>query len=557
MNGAADGACSLQFDAATATEFLRLQRVLMRQDASRATNADTLSWLFDAAKAQIDELAWRDGKRIRMTTDIRKHVHRRISAFTVTFKSNRKDGKCIRMMTNKRASQPTALAISQQHPEWSKSVLYLLLSWPHHHLSLSVPSLRLPFPFLCRPMSLPRWHSATATPRGARACSTSSGGRTTTSPSRFRPLYPLSCVFLQASQPTALAFSHRHPEWSRSVLYLLWWPHHHLSLSFTAPPQLRSLGPHIACSRRKLSSLSLKLRGTVDGEEEQEHAYWSLSFLKDCSQLQQLKLGRGRWDLTSLCADATWAKSIQSLTIKHPHFTLYEPQPHFTLYEPQSHFTLYEPQPHFTLYEPQPHFTLYEPQPHFGGCSAASRYHSLSFSFYVARLLRFRFPHWDLKPTLSLYGQDRLVIPSLRLASARVAYLNGPATDEFSSLSSSPYLRYSQQLPLYLRLPLSRSRHSFSWSTWLRAIAPKVEVLVVRHGVPIERVKVVWRSLRSLGIVVGGKVCHDPDWEAAVDRCDEYGGGEEECLQQQQQTLLPPVINAPNLKSIFFPTRRP
>ncbi|CAI5483110.1 unnamed protein product [Closterium sp. Yama58-4] len=571
MNGVADGSCVLQFDAATATEFLRLQRVLMRQDASRATNADTLSWLFDAAKARIDELAWRDVKRIRMTTDIRKHVHRHISAFT--------------------ANEPTALAFSGQHPEWSKSVLYLL-RFPQHHLSLTAneptalafshqhPSQveqerALPPPVLPAPPPLPL-RALPCPPFPVFSLQASSPTALTFSEQRPEwsksvlyllrwphhhlsltvpsPLFP--CVFLQANQPTALTISQQHPEWSKSVLYLLRWPQHQLSLSFTAPPQLRSLSAPTSHAPAASSPPSPS----------------------NCA---------ARWDLTSQWADATWTKSLRSLTIKHVDWT----SVNLELLK-QSTPQLLE----FTLYESR---SLASNSPHGPHGSHYGNYHSLSFSFYVARVLRFRFPHCDLKPTLtsiapldldhlSLYGQDRLVITSLRLASSRVAYLNGPPSDELSYLSSSPYLLYSQQLPLYLRhIPLFRSRNSFSWSTWLRAIAPKVEVLIVRHGVPIERVKAVWRSLRSLGIVVGGKVCHDPDWEAAVDGCDEYSGCEEEGdyneyerdvqqhhqqqhlqLQQQQQLqplqqqqslqqpLLPPTINAPNLKSIFFPTRR-
>ncbi|GJP44869.1 hypothetical protein CLOM_g4273 [Closterium sp. NIES-68] len=564
MNGG--GSCSLQFDPATATEFLKLQRVLMRQDASRATNADTLSWLFDAAKESIHELVERERKRIRMDT-------RTIAADT------------------------RDIIDILPAPVWH-SIFRRLLLPPSHPDARAVVARRNRGNSRASSSQQQRGAVVLASPEST------AGEQHRSNAESYGASWALLCCALasrrlllhvlsfSASQPTALAFSDDSPQWSKSVLYLLRWAQHQLALTFTEPEQLRTLGRYIACSRPSLTSLALKLRGMVDGDEEQEYQRWTLDFLKDCSQLQQLKLGRGMWNLSSKCESAAWVKSLRSLTIKHVDCSSVDYQFLGTITPQLTEFTLYE------------HRHLAH-GPRFGSTH-------LTFSFSSARILRFRFLHSELKLTLSLppsletlsvmakwlvlackssaplslhhlslYGQDRLVISSLRLASARVAYLNGPASDEDST---SPMI--SSQLPLaWQHLPKGKS--TFSWSNWLRAIAPKVEVLIVRHGVPIEQVNAVWRSLRSLGIVVGTKGREDPDWEAAVERFCEYGEEEEEdyneyglyseavCYrgsgvhgwrgginqramqQQQQQVLRPPSIKAPKLESIFFPTRKP
>ncbi|CAI7795037.1 unnamed protein product [Closterium sp. NIES-54] len=181
---------------------------------------------------------------------------------------------------------------------------------------------------------------------------------------------------------------------------------------------------------------------------------------------------------------------------------------------------------------------------------------------------------------LSLYGQERLVVSSLRLASARVAYLNGPPSDYHSH--DDDYYSYWDSPELS---PDRRNSPRFSWIAWLAAIAPTVEVLILRHGVPIEKVGAEWSCLRSLGIVVDNEERFEMNLEVERRRDD----GEKEftveefqernqrqrILQQQQrqqqpwrqqeeqeeeeekeeQVGEPPLIRAPNLQAIFFTTR--
>ncbi|CAI5947635.1 unnamed protein product [Closterium sp. NIES-65] len=198
-------------------------------------------------------------------------------------------------------------------------------------------------------------------------------------------------------------------------------------------------------------------------------------------------------------------------------------------------------------------FTLYEDgnmlreHPHVPSAT------TLAFSFPNARLLRFRFASTELHLTLtvppsletlsvvakrlvlsckstaplaldhlSLYGQEQLVISSLRLASARVVYLDGPANDQ----------------------------EGFSWAEWLDIIAPTVEVLIVRHGVPIKKVEAECGRLLSLGIVV-------PPW----DRDTRANSWTINAKIRERERLLkaffkPPSIRAPNLRFLFFPTRK-
>ncbi|CAI5483100.1 unnamed protein product [Closterium sp. Yama58-4] len=200
------------------------------------------------------------------------------------------------------------------------------------------------------------------------------------------------------------------------------------------------------------------------------------------------------WKLNRQCVGvkAAWLKSIRKLTLPQVDFRSLS----FQLLQsitPQLH--------EFTLYEDGNVLREHPRVP------STSR---LAFSFPNARLLRFCFASTELHLTLSispaklktlsaiakrlalsckstaplaldhlsLYGQERLVISSLRLASARVVYLDGPASDQ----------------------------EGFSWNDWLGTIAPTVEVLIVRHGVPIKKVDAEWGMLRSLGIVV-------PPWD--------------------------------------------
>ncbi|CAI5459951.1 unnamed protein product [Closterium sp. Yama58-4] len=129
---------------------------------------------------------------------------------------------------------------------------------------------------------------------------------------------------------------------------------------------------------------------------------------------------------------------------------------------------------------------------------------------------------------LSLYGQQRLVISSLHLASARVAYLNGPPKDlhsrgdDSSSFLDSPVLspEISPERSPDRQGSDRRSSPEFSWVEWLRTIAPTVEVLIVRHGVPAEGVNAEWSSLRSLGIVVEREERFEVDLKAEKRRDD-------------------------------------
>ncbi|CAI5483009.1 unnamed protein product [Closterium sp. Yama58-4] len=328
---------------------------------------------------------------------------------------------------------------------------------------------------------------------------------------------------VQEQHPISLVYEDKH--WQKTIRYFLTRHGQHitsLDLIFTDVQQLRSLRPLIARCSPSLSSFSIKLRGFVDCDDEQEYKDWTLSFLKNCSHLQQLKLGRGMWNLDKSCANAAWLKSIRCLTLKqvdtnHINFKYLD-----SITPQLQEFTLYQ------------HWHLSR-GPLFGT-------HEMKFSFPNARLLRFRFASNELKLNLtvskalktlsvmakwlvlsckstaplaldhlSLYGQERLVISSFRIASARAVYLNGPATDKGSN---RPRMSY-QLPPSFQHAP--RGSSGFSWTKWLRSIAGSVEVLIVRHGIPIEEVGLVWRKLRSLGIVMHAKGEHTKEWEATVE----------------------------------------
>ncbi|CAI5483101.1 unnamed protein product [Closterium sp. Yama58-4] len=310
---------------------------------------------------------------------------------------------------------------------------------------------------------------------------------------------------VQEQHPISLVYEDK--RWQKTIRYFLTRHGQHITslhLIFTDVQQLPSLHRLIVRCSPALSSFSIKLRGSVDSDEEQEYKDWTLSFLKNCSHLQHLKLGRGMWNLDKSYTNHVSFKYLDSIT-------------------PQLH--------EFTLYQ---HWHLSR-GPMFGT-------HEMKFSFPNARLLRFRFASNELKLTLtvskalktlsvmakwlvlscksttplaldhlSLYGQGRLVICSLRVASARAVYLNGPAADKGSS---RPRMSY-QLPPSFQHAP--RGVSSFSWTKWLRSIAGSVEVLIVRHGIPIEEVGSVWRRLRSLGIVMHAKGEHNKEWEATVE----------------------------------------
>ncbi|CAI5530030.1 unnamed protein product [Closterium sp. Naga37s-1] len=304
-------------------------------------------------------------------------------------------------------------------------------------------------------------------------------------------------VAFSESQPISLRYDDQNPHWSQTVRFFLSRPGlHSLDLRFSPPEHLPTLGACIARSSRSLASLRLESQVPVGLSKHQEKESWSLGFLSECAQLQELNLGRGMWKLNRQCVgvNVAWLKSIRKLTLEQVHFGSLS----FQLLQsitPQLH--------EFTLYEDG---NVLREHPRVASTTR------LAFSFPIARLLRFRFASTELHLTLtvppsletlsvmakrlvlsckstaplalhhlSLYSQERLVISSLRLASARVAYLDGPANDQ----------------------------EGFSWTEWLGTIAPTVEVLIVRHGVPIKKVEAEWGRLRSLGIVV-------PPWDRSA-----------------------------------------
>ncbi|CAI5483020.1 unnamed protein product [Closterium sp. Yama58-4] len=303
---------------------------------------------------------------------------------------------------------------------------------------------------------------------------------------------------------------------------------------------------------------------------------WTLGFLTECAQLRELNLGRGKWSLNKQCVNAAWFKSIRKLTLEQVDFGSLSFQ-FLQSITPQLH--------EFTLYEDgnglreDPRFPF-----------STSR---LAFAFPNARLLRFRFANTGLHLTLSvspaalktlsvmakrlvlsckstaplaldhlsLYCQEHLDISSLCLASARVAYLDGPASHQ----------------------------EGFSWTEWLSTIAPTVEVLIVRHGVPIKKVHAEWGRLWSLGIVVPPweKNPYVKDWRMVTDEggCEEhlddgrlrnddpgyfdlygeeawalYGPAVKARMRARRRlskaVFKPPSICAPNLRFLFFPTRK-
>ncbi|CAI5982095.1 unnamed protein product [Closterium sp. NIES-65] len=400
----------------------------------------------------------------------------------------------------------------------------------------------------------------------------------------FGASWPLLCCALASKRllylviafseghPISLRYNAQRPQWMRTIRFFLAHPGlHSLHLRFSNPEHLPTLGACIARSSPSLSSLRLELQGTVDFKEQQNE-HWTLGFLRPCGQLQELNLGL----------------TLERVAFKNVSFQFLDS------ISPQLH-----------------EFTLYEESDLIFGPRLAS--HTLALSF------RFRFANSKLKLTLtvspalktlsvmakqlslnckstaplalhhlSLYGQEQLVISSLPLASARVAYLDGPASDQEGFTRAA-----------YLDGPNSDSENSF-WTEWLGAIAPTVEVLIVRHGVPIEKVDAEWTRLHSLGIVVHTKGTHVWDREATVDNyrfltddviggyCDDeedeeeddhdwdtrdadeedewyqqararYGaptGSRHKILQEAKACAKPSSIGAPNLRFLFFPSSK-
>ncbi|CAI5511516.1 unnamed protein product [Closterium sp. Naga37s-1] len=432
-----------------------------------------------------------------------------------------------------------------------------------------------------------------------------------------------------AHHPIALVYNELHPEWIKSVEYFLRWRGRlkSLTLTYTNFKQLDYLCSPLNRSFASLTSLTLKLRGCVDKsylyddlpedcEDGADEMFWVHAF--DCPALQRLKLGRGKWNLQ----EEGWAEeyqSLRSLTLKHVDWSYVDVEYLGTVTPRLTESTLYHS------------WSLDRPSSGPGGGG------EFRFDLSKAQTVRFYFPQRTLTLVLtlsrslktftamakqlvlscksstplalhhlSLYGQQRLVISSLRLASARVAYLNGPPKDRHSRNDHhSSYLDSPELSP--------ESSPDFSWAEWLGTIAPTVEVLIVRHGVPVEGVDAEWPCLRSLGIVVESEERSEVDlkvekrrddgerevtvkeyqernqrllqqqWQQERQRQQQWQqrqqqwqqqqqGQQQQILQQQQQQQQqeeeeeeeeqeeqqqegrPPFILAPNLRAIFFPT---
>ncbi|CAI5481322.1 unnamed protein product [Closterium sp. Yama58-4] len=373
---------------------------------------------------------------------------------------------------------------------------------------------------------------------------------------------------LQAHHPIALVYNELHPQWNKSIAYFLRWRRlRSLSLTFTNFKQLDTLDSPFRRPFTSLTSLSLKLRGTVDksymfddvekdDEDEAEENYWDRSF--DCPRLQRLKLGRGKWNLQEGWAEGY--KELRSLTLKHVDWS----------YVDMNDLAMVTPRlTEFVLYH---RWSLDDPSSGPGGGAA------FCFELSKAQTVRFYFPGDCLKLSLtfssslkafsamakmlvlsckttnplalqhlSLYGQQRLVISSLPVASVRVAYLNGPPKDHHS---------HNDEYPSYLDSPASspkispdrenvhcRSSAALSWAEWLAPIAPTVEVLIVRHGVPVQEVDAEWSSLRSLGIVVEREERFEVDLKVEKRRDDDPsaaagGTSEQSALAIRQDMAL-------------------
>ncbi|CAI5519146.1 unnamed protein product [Closterium sp. Naga37s-1] len=287
-----------------------------------------------------------------------------------------------------------------------------------------------------------------------------------------------------------------------------------LALTYTHIMQLNMLCSQDQWQFSSLTSLSLKLRGCVDSaqqfdtveqgdRDEVEEEYWTQYF--DCPRLQRLKLGRGKGVLQNGWADEF--KALRSLTLKHVDWSYVDFKHLTTITLRLTEFTLYE------------RWNLDEASsgPRSDGSSR------FCFDCSSARVLRFFFAQSSLtlfltlsrslkafsavakrlvlscKSTLplylhhlSLYGQERLIISSLPIASAREAYLNGPPRDWHSrDDASSSHWATPAPPPGWLNSHRSSSPE-FSWVAWLGAIARTVEVLIVRHGVPVEKVEAEW-----------------------------------------------------------------
>ncbi|CAI5488013.1 unnamed protein product [Closterium sp. Naga37s-1] len=373
-----------------------------------------------------------------------------------------------------------------------------------------------------------------------------------------------------AHHPIALVYNNLHPQWEKSVNFFLHWGGlRSLALTYTHIMQLDTLNSYEdKWHFSSLTSLSLKLRGSVDTSQlfddvpkddrrEVEQECWT--HYLHCPRLQRLKLGRGMWVLRAGWADGF--KALRCLTLKHVDWDYVDFKYLATLTPQLTEFTLYE---RWDLDNPS-----YGPR---GGDN--NRY---SFDLSSARDIRFYLVQSSLtlfltlsrslkafsavakwlvlscKSTvplylhhLSLYGQERLVVSSLRLASARVAYLNGPCSDyhsrddDYYSYWDSPELEGGRRVELPRSLGIvveneERFEMNLEVERW-RDDGEK-EVTVEEFQERNQRQRILQQQQRQ-----------QQPWRQQEEQ-------EEEEEEEEEQVGKPPLIRAPNLQAIFFPTR--
>ncbi|CAI6010608.1 unnamed protein product [Closterium sp. NIES-65] len=379
-----------------------------------------------------------------------------------------------------------------------------------------------------------------------------------------------------AHHPIDLVYNEMHPQWIKSVEFFLRQRHRlkSLALTFTDLEQLENLCSPLS---QPFTSLSLKFRGRVDKsesfddhfkdyEDEEDEDSWAHFF--DCPALQRLKLSRGKWYLQGGWAEQY--KSLRSLTLKHVDWSHVDMKNLGSVTPRLTEFVLYHG------------WSLDDPSSGPGGGG------TFCFDLSKAQTVRFYFPHCSLTLSLTLssslttfsamakqlvlsckstellalhhlllYGQQRLVISSLCLASVRVAYINGPPkdhrsrSDEYFSHLDFPELspQASPELSLGRQSVHRRSSAKFSWVEWLRTIAPTVEVLIVRHGVPVEGVDAEWSSLRSLGIVVEREERFEVDLKVEKRRDDGEREVTVEEIQQRMELPETPMVHVRKARS--------
>ncbi|CAI5459940.1 unnamed protein product [Closterium sp. Yama58-4] len=287
-----------------------------------------------------------------------------------------------------------------------------------------------------------------------------------------------------------------------------------LALTYTDKEQLEDLDSPLRRPFTALTSLSLKLRICVDksdrfeddpykdykdeGDEEDEES-WTHSF--DCPALQRLKLGRGKWSLQEGWAERF--KSLRSLTLKHMDWS-YVDMKYLGVVTPRlTEFVLYH---------------SWDLDPRTSGLSGGGTF---TFNLSNAQTVRFYFPHSSLTLSLTLSR-------SLKAFSAMAKQL------VLSCKSTEPLALQH----LFLENVHRRSSAAFSWAEWLCNIAPTVEVLIVRHGMPVEGVDAPWSSLRSLGIVVESEERFEVDLKVEKRRDDGEREVTVEDFQERNQRVI-------------------